>query len=247
MPKKPKKPKKSKTMPATLQESYNTGEDNQDAFFGINWAAQTFTTLSAYDISSVKVKVYRTGSPGTVTCHLRDTTGGKPSGPDRAIGTTQGNDFGTDGGGTWVEITFNTSYSLSSGVMYAIVLDNASGVAANRGNWKKDASGPTYTGGANQYSSNSGVDWTTYTAADNMFETWGEGKTYSELAGTIAAVSDVSGNLDTTLVSTLSGTIAAVSTVSGNLGSTTVAIDVTTSYIKRLVVAGKDSIYYESV
>ena len=72
-------------------------------------------------------------------------------------------------------------------------------------------------------------------------------RTYSELAGTIAAVSDVSGNLDTTLVSTLSGTIAATSTVSGNLGSTTVAIDVTTSYIKRLVVAGKDSIYYESI
>ena len=83
--------------------------------------------------------------------------------------------------------------------------------------------------------------------AEAIYAKWEAGTTYSELAGTIAAESSISGNIDTTAISTLSGTIAATSTVSGNLGSTTVGIDVTTSYIKRLVVAGKSQIWYEDI
>ena len=73
------------------------------------------------------------------------------------------------------------------------------------------------------------------------------GATYSELSGTIAVQSVVSGNIDTTAVYTLSGTIAAQSSVSGNLGSTTVGIDVQTSFIKRLVVVGRNRLYYEDI
>ena len=67
------------------------------------------------------------------------------------------------------------------------------------------------------------------------------------LSGTIAAQSMVSGNIDTTAIYTLSGTIAVQSGLSGNLGSASVSIDIQTSFIKRLVVAGKDCIYYEDI
>ena len=71
--------------------------------------------------------------------------------------------------------------------------------------------------------------------------------TYSELAGTIAAESTISGNMDTITTSTLAGTIAATSSVSGNLGSTIVNIEVETSFIKRLIVVGNNQIQYEDI
>lgn len=86
---------------------------------------------------------------------------------------------------------------------------------------------------------------TTYIMA--IYAVWDSGITYSELAGTVASTSTVSGNLSTTAINQLSGTIATTSSVSGNLGSTTVDIDVTTSFIKRLVVAGNNQIQYESI
>jgi len=73
-----------------------------------------------------------------------------------------------------------------------------------------------------------------------------ESPSYSELAGTIAGQSSVSGNLNTTSVSALSGTISAASSVSGNLGSNIIILNLNAS-IKRLVVAGKNRIYFEDI
>jgi hypothetical protein len=83
--------------------------------------------------------------------------------------------------------------------------------------------------------------------AEAIYAKWEATTTYSELKGTIAAESTVSGNLDTTAINQLAGTIAAASTVSGNLGSTTVGIDVQTSFVKRLIVAGNNQIQYEDI
>lgn len=81
-----------------------------------------------------------------------------------------------------------------------------------------------------------------------IYAVWDTAVTYSELAGTIASTSVVSGNLDTTSISTLAGTIAATSSVSGNLGSTSVVLDPTaTVFTKRLIVAGNNRIYSEDI
>jgi len=86
---------------------------------------------------------------------------------------------------------------------------------------------------------------TTYIMA--IYAIWDSGITYSELAGTIASVSSISGDMSITSMSALAGTIAATSLVTGNLGSTSVDIDVETSFIKRLIVAGNNQIQYEDI
>jgi hypothetical protein len=75
----------------------------------------------------------------------------------------------------------------------------------------------------------------------------GSGITYSELSGTIAAQSVVSGNLDTTAISTLSGTIAATSTVGpASLGQVAVSLGDSVA-VQRLVAVGNDRFYYEDI
>lgn len=72
--------------------------------------------------------------------------------------------------------------------------------------------------------------------------------TYSELSGTIAAQSTMSGDLELKIYSALSGTIAAVSTVGpSSLGSETVGLDVAAAYVKRLVTMGSNQFWYEDI
>lgn len=86
-------------------------------------------------------------------------------------------------------------------------------------------------------------------ATDAIYAVWGSGVEYSELSGTVAAVSTVEdANLVTSTASELSGTIAAVSGIeSASLGSTTVEMSVETAFIKRLVVAGNNQLFYEAI
>ena len=73
-----------------------------------------------------------------------------------------------------------------------------------------------------------------------------EGTTYSELAGTVASISGMSGNIDITSMSALAGTIAAASVVSGNLGSVIVTMTESIFY-KRLIVVSNDQFWYEDI
>jgi len=82
--------------PSHLYEYYNTGDDSSQSVYGSNWYAQTFTSSIAHTITSVKLKLYRTGSPGTVTVSIRATDGsGHPILPDLCSGTTDGNTLPT--------------------------------------------------------------------------------------------------------------------------------------------------------
>ena len=60
---------------ATRYEYYTTG---YNTFFGSEaqyWLGQTFTPSISHRITSVKVFVFRKGSPGTVTVSIRSTDG----------------------------------------------------------------------------------------------------------------------------------------------------------------------------
>ena len=227
-----------------LQDYYNTNDDNTYAFFGVNWAAQTWKAGSSYDASSVKVKLYRAGTPGDLTLGLYATTDGKPSGGALVSKVQSGNGITTDTAGEWIEFAFASSYGVTSGTTYAIVISGGTNVS-NRCTWRSDNSSPTYADGNGCYSTNSGSTWNSSTN-DCMFEIYGLSTTYSELSGTIAGVGAMSGNLSSYSMSELSGTIAGVGAMSGNLGSVLVHISSDINY-KRLVVVGSNGFYYEDI
>ena len=160
---------------STLYEYYNTGDSSYRIIRGSNWRAQTFTPANAHTITSVKLLLYRAGSPGTVTVSIRDTDGSShPNGEDLCSGTTNGNLLTEDTGGLWYEITLGAGSNLNADTKYAIVIRAPSGDVSNSVRCRFDSSSPTYDGGSEEYSSNSGSSWTTYLGGDLMFEEWGD-------------------------------------------------------------------------
>ena len=156
---------------ATLYEHYNTGDVvTGGEAWGSIWHAMTFTTgTTKHTVTSVKLKLYRNGLPGTVTVSIRATSDGTPTGGDLTSGTTNGDAFTTDTGGAWYEITM-PSYDLSINTMYAIVVRAPS--AGSHVTWRADGS---FTSGKRWVSVNSGSTWTgPYGVNLYMFEVWGE-------------------------------------------------------------------------
>lgn len=159
---------------AILYEYYNTGDNGDRKIFGSYWEAQTFTPSVAHKITSVKLKLYRTGSPGTITVSIQGTDGsGHPDGVDLCSGTTNGNTLPTGSPYEWREITLGSGHDLSAGTKYAIVVRAVSGDFSNRLNWRNDALSPTYGGGCLESSTNSGSSWSSFTNIDYMFEEYG--------------------------------------------------------------------------
>jgi hypothetical protein len=160
--------------PADLYEYYNTGDSGQDAIYGSRWRAQTFTPSTAHTITSVKLELFRTGSPGTVTVSIKATSSDKPSGADLCSGTTNGNTLPTGSPYEWREITLGSGYDLSASTMYAVVVRISGGSSGNCIKWRADKTSPTYTGGTAVDSRNSGSSWSIRTGKDFMFEDWGD-------------------------------------------------------------------------
>lgn len=164
---------------ATLKDYFNTGDNNGNSILGSTWCAQTFTASSSYTIGSVKLKLWKAGSPGTFTVSIRAVDGSNhPTGSDLASGTINGNDLGASTG-AFVEISL-TSYALTSGTSYAIVCRATGGSAGNYVAWR-DATGDSYAGGSADYSTNSGSSWdkTPISGEDFMFETYEANTTYT--------------------------------------------------------------------
>jgi hypothetical protein len=161
---------------ATKFEYYNTGDDLSSGFQAATWRAQTFTTVLSFTITSVKLLVFRKGSPGTVTVSIQGVDGSnKPDGSD-ITGLSITDDpsgYTTSSSGEWIEYIFPTPYTLSATTRYAIVIRTASGDADNRVSWRADSSSPTYTNGEILTSVDSGSNWTAVSSIDALFETWG--------------------------------------------------------------------------
>jgi hypothetical protein len=169
---------------SALFENYVTGDDGAVECYGVNWKSQTFTVGgTGHTVSSVKIKAYRVGSPGTLTVSIRATdANGHPTGSDLTSGTIDANTFTTNTAGAWYEITVS-SYSLSANTKYAIVVRATGGDASNLVYWRTDSSEPTYTDGNLERSTDGGSSWEA-TAYDAMFEVWGDSTTYCLLKET---------------------------------------------------------------
>ena len=165
-------------MSDTLYEYYDTGDDSSASVVGVTWRTQTFTvgTVGAnedHDITSVKLLLYRSGSPGTVTVSIRATDrDGKPTGSDLTNGETDGDTLPTGSPYEWREITLK-SCQLRAKTKYAIVVRAPHGDVINCIYWRGDRTSPTYTGGSAGTSSDSGSTWTMDTTTDYLFEEYG--------------------------------------------------------------------------
>lgn len=174
-----------------LQEFYNTGDDIDAPITVTTWRGQTWTTTSAYNITSVKLKLYRGGTPPTnVTVSIRATSAGLPTGADLTSGSIAGSTVTEGTPGSFIEIPL-TPYALSNATKYAIVcrVDDAGCT------WRVDNSSPSYAGGNGCTSTNSGVNWTTG-GWDSMFEIYGglvivEGTKTVTVAATVSLSTDL--------------------------------------------------------
>lgn len=154
-----------------LQEYFNTGDnDTVTMAGGTQWTSQGFKAGSSYSITSVKLKLYKSGTPGTVTVSIRTTNASYvPTGGDLTSGTTTGNDLTENTAGEWREITFGIPYTLTSGSKYAIIVRPSAGILG----WRSDNI-EHYVNGEGFYSFNSGGSWTTHAdVEDFMFEVYG--------------------------------------------------------------------------
>ena len=162
---------------SSLHEYYNAGDDTPYSsayMYGAVWEAQTFTVnATQHTITSVKLKLFRTGSIGIVVASIRKGNGTVPTGPDLTNGTINGDSLTEDTNGLWYEIGL-TEYPLISNTQYAIVVRAPNANITNYLSWRCDVSSPTYDNGTEQYSSNSGNSWVSLPSCDMMFEVWGK-------------------------------------------------------------------------
>lgn len=172
---------------ATKYQYYDVGGDTDWGIYAARYVAQLFTPSTAHKITSVKLYIKRLGSPGTVTVEIQGVDGsGHPDGTDICSGTIDGNGLATEY--AWVEITLGAGALLAIGTQYALHVDARDGDPANYIYWQEDNAGATYPGGNWEYSTTSGVSWTTLADADAMFEEWG---LPLELAVTIQPMTDI--------------------------------------------------------
>ncbi len=170
---------------ATLQDYYNTGDNSGQGIDSGTWYAQTFTVSDTYQILSVKLLLYRIGTPGTITVQIRTASGNLPTSTVLTSGTSNANTLPTGSPYEWREITFSSSQLLTSGVQYAIVVGSSSGTLG----WRIHVTSPTYAGGRGCVSNDSGVNWGGQNTVDTMFETWGDPPTYKSFSSFVNILS----------------------------------------------------------
>jgi len=155
-----------------LQESYSGTANYTVSTSSTSWYGQSFTTLSSYSATSVKLLMYKFGTPGIVTVSIYASSAGKPTGNSLATGTTDGDTLTTNSAGEWREITFSAPYSLSNATMYCIVVSTTpsggNGVAIKGRN-----SAPLYSGGTGLWSNDAGSSWSILSGVDLFFEMYG--------------------------------------------------------------------------
>jgi hypothetical protein len=151
---------------------YTGGDTTQQTIYGVNWAVQTFTTTSSFDIGGVYFKYLRTGAPGDITVSIRATVAGAPNGADLTYGTVSGN-AGVTTGGAWESVSFLESYTLTSGTVYAIIFRCLTGDINNSVGLRMDTTG-AYTGGQVWTSVNSGAAWAGVAGSDILFTIMGD-------------------------------------------------------------------------
>jgi hypothetical protein len=140
-----------------------------------NWNWQSFTPASTYALHDVKIYGYYT-SAGNIQADLYDTSGNIPTGSSLDNGSVSTSGWASSSGSaTWLDIIFNSSYTVNSGTKYAIVISATSGGA---GDMSGDLAN-NYAGGNLGIASGSGESWTGYSNWDFAFECYSYSNPYT--------------------------------------------------------------------
>lgn len=176
---------------ATKYESYEVNDDNFIAPNTTQQYCQTFTPSTNHTVSSVYVKAYKVGTPGTLNVDIKAVDGSsKPTGAALATGSIDPSTFTTDSGGSWYEITLGAGAAITASTEYAIVFrSSGSSDVNNCTRLRSDNTSPTYAGGQRGYSSNSGSTWAMSTSYDILFQEWDTTATVAPTVSTSAASS----------------------------------------------------------
>lgn len=159
---------------STKFESFTPTTDDFWQSYGTRFQFQTFTPSSSHNITSVKLKLHRIGSPtGNFIVEIYATSGGNPTGSALANGTKDSSTISTSA--TVYEITLGAGYNLSASTQYAIVTSQAGASGSDSIGWE-DASSGGYTGGLAGETLDGGSSWSTHNSgnADFYFEEWGD-------------------------------------------------------------------------
>jgi hypothetical protein len=153
----------------TVFETAATGSTN---VYGVNWAAQTFTTPAGmpYTVKSVSVEASIVGTPGTVTLGIYRSTGGVPVGSVLTSGTFSGSLLSIVP--SWYSVDV-TEYALEPSTVYALVCSLPAGTSSNYIKWSNVNVGG-YAGGASSVSTNSGNSWSATFTTDMKYTGLGE-------------------------------------------------------------------------
>jgi len=157
-----------------MYEYYNTGDDTNSAIWGNYRSGQTATPQVTYMLSSVKVKIRKSGAPpNDFKLEIYNTDGaGKPTGAVLAYGYIN-KDLIPTGTGIWLEATLNVPVLQTVGVMYARVGSTVGGSGSAYYSWRYDGTSATYPRGTRVSSSDGGATWTVHATFDMLFEDWG--------------------------------------------------------------------------
>jgi len=152
-------------MAYNLEEYYNLNDDSSVSVTYNDWYGQTFTTSSAFTATKARLKVHA-GTAGTVNIRVYATSGGQPTGSAIATAVSNSALYAPDSPGWFRDFVFTSPVALSSGVMYAIVIEPESGADC----WVRRVASGSYSGGTGLYSSDQGSSWSTLSSQDFMFE-----------------------------------------------------------------------------
>lgn len=159
---------------STMFEHYDVGDEGLTQAQGDFVQGQSFTPVVSHTITSLKLEMYRHGSPGTIAIGIKATdVDGKPTGEDLCAGSTDGDTLPAVYAGEKREITLGAGAAVTAGVKYAATIKAAGGDNENyvRCLFKRPA---PYPRGAHLYSSDNGVTWEEDTSKDLKFEEWGD-------------------------------------------------------------------------
>lgn len=175
----------------TRYEYYDAGDVTGSQVYGAKWKGQTFTPSASHRVSYVRLKLLRSGLPGTLIVGIRDTSSSLPTGIDKCSGTINGNNLTESSDGDWYAISLGAGYALSSGIEYAIVIRATSGTGVDKMvGWRLDQAPTGYDDGRQVYSNDSGGSWDG-SVDDQMFEEWSGSPTGVAPTVTTEACTDI--------------------------------------------------------
>lgn len=153
---------------------YETGNDTNKVIGdtgGTETAqSQGFQLATTTTVKGIEVYLKKsTGTPGDITVRIETNSTDKPSGTLANAAATATIPSFSDTSYGWIEVEFDSSFSLSASTTYHLVLKTAAASNDNYYHWAADGSSPTYSSGDMSASTDGGSTWAAVTAADAYF------------------------------------------------------------------------------